>query len=80
MCSAKMYPLEALMMDCREYFQQTGRRVTLEYTLMAGVNDGLEQVHSPPQDFHSHLKHLTGRLYFSKFVSATEFSAQPWPM
>jgi len=25
--------------DCTHYFQTTGRRVTFEYTLMAGVND-----------------------------------------
>ena len=38
-CSAKVYPLEALMMDCQEYFKVTGRRVTFEYTVLAGVND-----------------------------------------
>lgn len=38
-CSAKVYPLEALMMDCQEYFRVTGRRVTFEYTVLAGVND-----------------------------------------
>lgn len=27
------------MMDCRAYFEVTGRRVTFEYTLLAGVND-----------------------------------------
>uniref|UniRef100_A0A7N0V6T9 Radical SAM core domain-containing protein n=1 Tax=Kalanchoe fedtschenkoi TaxID=63787 RepID=A0A7N0V6T9_KALFE len=37
--SAKSYPLDALLMDCRDYFQETGRRVTFEYTLLAGVND-----------------------------------------
>lgn len=37
--SAKAYPLEALMADCSEFFKLTGRRVTFEYTLMAGVND-----------------------------------------
>eukprot|EP00891_Asterochloris_glomerata_P009940 jgi/Astpho2/9940/Aster-06646 len=37
--SAKLYPLEALMQDSREYFKVTGRRVTFEYTLMADVND-----------------------------------------
>lgn len=45
-CSAKMYPLEALMIDCHEYFKQTGRRITLEYTLMSGVNDTPEHVSS----------------------------------
>lgn len=44
MCSARVYPLEALMADCRAYFQATGRRVTFEYTLLAGVNDSPAQV------------------------------------
>ena len=42
--SAQVYPLEALMADCRAYFAATGRRVTFEYTLMAGVNDSLQHV------------------------------------
>eukprot|EP00252_Welwitschia_mirabilis_P027921 TRINITY_DN9803_c0_g1_i2.p1 TRINITY_DN9803_c0_g1~~TRINITY_DN9803_c0_g1_i2.p1 ORF type:complete len:164 (-),score=30.04 TRINITY_DN9803_c0_g1_i2:447-938(-) len=37
--SAKSYPLESLMEDCRDYFLETGRRVSFEYTLLAGVND-----------------------------------------
>ncbi|KAL0020893.1 hypothetical protein WJX77_007989 [Trebouxia sp. C0004] len=37
--SAKVYPLEALMLDCQQYFRVTGRRVTFEYTVLAGVND-----------------------------------------
>jgi hypothetical protein len=37
--SAKAYPLAALMADCKAYFATTKRRVTFEYTLMAGVND-----------------------------------------
>eukprot|EP00271_Cylindrocystis_brebissonii_P018258 TRINITY_DN5095_c0_g2_i1.p1 TRINITY_DN5095_c0_g2~~TRINITY_DN5095_c0_g2_i1.p1 ORF type:complete len:694 (+),score=91.22 TRINITY_DN5095_c0_g2_i1:160-2241(+) len=37
--SAKVYPLDALMEDCRAYFELTGRRVSFEYTLLAGVND-----------------------------------------
>ena len=32
------------MADCRDFFSLTGRRVSFEYTLMAGVNDGAEQV------------------------------------
>ena len=32
------------MMDCHKYFQTTSRRLTLEYTLLEGVNDDLEQV------------------------------------
>ncbi len=37
--SAKHYPLEALLDECREYVQLTGRRVTFEYVLLAGLND-----------------------------------------
>jgi 23S rRNA (adenine2503-C2)-methyltransferase len=40
--SARAYPLEALMRDCADYFLATGRRVTFEYTLMRGENDGIE--------------------------------------
>ena len=38
--SAKAYPLPALLEDCKRYFAKTGRRVSFEYTLMKGVNDG----------------------------------------
>ena len=38
--SAKAYPLPALLEDCKRYFTKTGRRVSFEYTLMKGVNDG----------------------------------------
>lgn len=37
--SAKAYPLDALLEDCREYVKITGRRVTFEYILLAGLND-----------------------------------------
>lgn len=37
--SAKYYPLSQLIADCRAYVQQTGRRVTFEYTVLAAVND-----------------------------------------
>lgn len=37
--SAKHYPLEALLDECREYVKITGRRVTFEYILLAGLND-----------------------------------------
>jgi 23S rRNA (adenine2503-C2)-methyltransferase len=40
--SAKVYPLDALMQDCADYFRTTGRRVTFEYTLMSGENDSDE--------------------------------------
>jgi 23S rRNA (adenine2503-C2)-methyltransferase len=37
--SAKVYPLEALLEECRDYVKLTGRRVTFEYILLAGLND-----------------------------------------
>jgi len=40
--SAKGYPLDALMEDWRFYFETTGRRLSFEYTLLAGVNDQRE--------------------------------------
>jgi len=40
--SAKAYPIQALMEDCATYYRITGRRVTFEYTLLSGVNDGID--------------------------------------
>jgi len=37
--SARQYPLAALLQECREYVAITGRRVSFEYILLAGVND-----------------------------------------
>lgn len=36
---AKTWPIDALMDACRDYAKTTGRRVTYEYVLLAGVND-----------------------------------------
>ena len=33
------YNLDQLLTACRDYFAQTGRRISFEYTLIAGVND-----------------------------------------
>jgi 23S rRNA (adenine2503-C2)-methyltransferase len=37
--SAKKYTLDHLLDECRDYIQVTGRRVTFEYVLLAGIND-----------------------------------------
>jgi 23S rRNA (adenine2503-C2)-methyltransferase len=37
--TANHYPLEQLLAECRQYVEITGRRVTFEYILLAGVND-----------------------------------------
>lgn len=41
--SARKYPLEDLLAECREYVHLTGRRITFEYILLAGVNDQTQQ-------------------------------------
>jgi len=35
----KRFPLDALLTACRDYFDKTGRRISFEYTLIAGKND-----------------------------------------
>ena len=39
---ANRYPLDELLRACRLYFDKTGRRVSFEYTLIAGENDSPE--------------------------------------
>lgn len=41
--TARAYPLDQLLEDCRHYTSQTSRRVSFEYILLAGVNDAPEQ-------------------------------------
>ncbi len=38
----KKYPIKELLASCRHYFERTGRRVSFEYTLIAGKNDSRE--------------------------------------
>ncbi len=38
----RRYPLDELLGAVREYVQETNRRVTFEYALIDGVNDGIE--------------------------------------
>lgn len=38
----RRHPLAELLAACREYAQSTGRRITFEYALLAGVNDAPE--------------------------------------
>ncbi len=40
----RKYPLRELTAACEYYQQKKGRMITLEYILIAGVNDGLDQV------------------------------------
>jgi 23S rRNA (adenine2503-C2)-methyltransferase len=40
----RKYPLRELTAACEYYQQKRGRMITFEYVLIAGVNDGLDQV------------------------------------
>ncbi len=42
---AEHFPLEQILEAGRYYFEQTGREITLEYILLAGVNDRTEHAH-----------------------------------
>ena len=56
--SAHSYPLSALLDECREYVQQTGRRVTFEYILLADLNDRPEhaqELAAALRGFQSHV-------------------------
>ncbi|NUN66027.1 23S rRNA (adenine(2503)-C(2))-methyltransferase RlmN [Pseudanabaena biceps] len=56
--SADRYPLESLMDDCRAYVDITGRRISFEYTMLAGINDSAEQAYQLSQlirGFQSHV-------------------------
>ena len=51
--SAQHYHLDTLLDECREYVQLTGRRVSFEYILLAGIND-------LPEHAYELSKHLKG--------------------
>lgn len=42
---ARAYPLPRLMDACRQYTGETGRRITFEYALIGGKNDGAGEAH-----------------------------------
>lgn len=79
--SAKVYPIEALMADCRQYFAITGRRVTFEYTLMAGVNDGRHHVR--PSSSQAAMCPRCGAGYLARSPRrglSSEFCPLPFPL
>lgn len=39
---ARKYSMDEVLLACRNYFRKTGRRITFEYSLVAGVNDSDE--------------------------------------
>ena len=52
----KKYPIEELLKACDRYFNKTGRRISFEYTLIAGKNDTREGAISLAKILKKHLK------------------------
>lgn len=55
---AKRYPLDDLLKACHEYAQITGRRITFEYVLIAGLNDSLEHARGLARLIRGELAHV----------------------
>jgi 23S rRNA (adenine2503-C2)-methyltransferase len=74
----RRYPLEMLIPACREYARLSGRRVTFEYALFAGINDSVGQAR-----VLAHL--LKGLLCHVNLIPAnanpgSDFTAPAWPV
>ena len=54
----KRYPLAEVIAACREYVEQTGRRVSFEYALIQGVNDEPQQARELAQLVRGLLCHV----------------------
>lgn len=55
---AKRYPIPELLKSCKNYFTKTGRRLTFEYALIAGVNDREEDINELFRLFHGLPVHI----------------------
>jgi 23S rRNA (adenine2503-C2)-methyltransferase len=56
--TAENYPIDELLDECRDYVQITGRRLSVEYILLAGVNDDPKhaaELASKLRGFQSHV-------------------------
>jgi len=56
--SATPYPMKSLLAECRDYVKETGRRVSFEYILLAGLNDKpehAEELAAHLRGFQSHV-------------------------
>jgi 23S rRNA (adenine2503-C2)-methyltransferase len=56
--SARHYPLQALLDECRDYVQTTGRRITFEYVLLSGLNDCPEHAEELAQHLRGFQSHV----------------------
>ncbi|MDO5036882.1 MAG: 23S rRNA (adenine(2503)-C(2))-methyltransferase RlmN [Tissierellia bacterium] len=54
----KRYPLDELRQALEDYYQKTRQRITIEYTLIEGINDKIEDIKGLEdfvRHFHSHI-------------------------
>ncbi len=51
--------VDALLAACRRYYDKTGRRISFEYTLIAGKNDSVEQAEKLARVLNSRLRSKT---------------------
>ncbi len=49
------WSVEELLAACRDYFAETGRRISFEYTLIAGENDSVSQAEALAKGLKKHL-------------------------
>ena len=63
---AKAYTIEELMSACKAYTEKTGRRITFEYSLFAGVNDSIDCANELA-------RRLKGMLCHVNLIAANEF-------
>ncbi|MEO1375045.1 MAG: 23S rRNA (adenine(2503)-C(2))-methyltransferase RlmN [Cyanobacteria bacterium J06635_10] len=56
--SARKYQIEELFAECRDYVEITGRRVSFEYILLAGVNDLPEHAHQLSRQLRGFQSHV----------------------
>jgi 23S rRNA (adenine2503-C2)-methyltransferase len=54
----KKYPLDTLFRACRDYVENTHRRITFEWALIQGVNDGLDQANELGKRLEGMLCHV----------------------
>ena len=55
---AQRYSMDEVLDACRNYFQETGRRITFEYSLVAGVNDSDEDARELSSRIHDKNCHV----------------------
>ena len=53
------YGVDDLLKACRTYYAHTGRRISFEYTLIAGKNDSVENAQKLARVLNSHLRSKT---------------------